>query len=107
MTDFGPFGPADWDEFLRELAQFRVKIKGVSTHYVIDMPRDDIECRVLPGFDSVNNTRVTDVAQVRIEKSDNSEVLYQDEFQIRESAWEDQFRSKIIYTMKNWRDLVI
>jgi hypothetical protein len=107
MGDFGPFGPAEWDEFLRDFAQFRVKLEGITTHYVIDMPRDDIECRVLPGFDSVNNTRVTDVAQVRIEKKDDGEVLHQDDFQIRESAWEDQFRCKILHVMKNWRDLVI
>lgn len=107
MTDFGPFGPAEFDEFLREFAQFRVKLEGVTSHYVIDMPRDDIECRVLPGFDAVDNVRITDIAQVRIEREGGGEVLYQDEFRIRESAWEDQFRSKILYVMQNWRDLVI
>jgi hypothetical protein len=102
-----PFDVTEFDEFLRGFAEYTVKWEDNMTHYAIDMPRNDIECRVVTGFDTVNRKLVSRNGKVMIKRTYDDEVLYQDEFQISDEEWEDQFRSKIIYAMKNWRNLVI
>lgn len=106
MSGYGPFDPLEWDEFLRDVAEFELKIDDGSSHYVIDMPRDDIECRVIPGFSADNKERVSHIGKVVIRRKDG-EVIYTDAFEIHEDIWRDQFREKMINVMKNWRSLVI
>lgn len=107
MSDYSIFGPPEWDEFLRDLAVFSVRLENQQQEYVIPMPRDDLKCVVRPGFDPVANERISRCGTVSLERVSDGEPLYIEQFEIYKSSWETQFREHIIKAMRDWRDLVL